>query len=97
MQFHLQLTLLSSRVFRRCNNKLCIDALILIGSLFSYSDLKTLVKELTRLVQLYSVPWEERVTVLQSLRADFDSKQRQLSIAIKQLEMIAIKVHILVV
>ena len=64
-----------------------------IGFLFSYSDLNTLVKELTRLVQLYSVPWEEKGVLLKSLREDYESKQRQLSIAIKQLEMIAIKVH----
>ena len=66
--------------------------LLFIGC--SFSDLNTLVRELIRLVQQYSVPWEEKGEVLKKLKADYESKQRQLLIAIKHLEMIAMEVSI---
>lgn len=48
--------------------------------------------ELMRLVQQYAVPWEEKSTVLKKLKADYETKQRQLAIAVKQLEMVAVEV-----
>ena len=58
----------------------------------SFSDLNILVKELIRLVQQYSVPWEGKGEVLKKLRDDFESKQRQLKIAVRHLEMLGVEV-----
>ena len=58
----------------------------------SYSDLCTPVGELTRLVAEYSTPWEQKSKVLQTLRQDYESMQRQLGIALKKIEMMAAEV-----
>ena len=47
-----------------------------------------------RLVQQYALPWEEKGKVLKKLKADYETKQRQLAIAVKQLELVAIEVTI---
>ena len=48
-----------------------------------------------RLVRQYALPWEEKGTVLKKLKADYETKQRQLAIAVKQLELVAIEVTIM--
>lgn len=46
------------------------------------------VNELVRLVRVYSTPWEEKSAALKKLHEDYDSKQRQLNIAIKRLQLV---------
>lgn len=46
------------------------------------------------MVKQYSMPWEEKGTVLKKLKADYESKRQQLSIAVKHLEMVASEVKI---
>ena len=46
------------------------------------------VGELVRLVRVYSTPWEEKSTALKKLHEDYESKQRQLNIAIKRLQLV---------
>ena len=47
-----------------------------------------------RLVRQYALPWEEKGKVLKKLKADYETKQRQLAIAVKQLELVAIEVTV---
>lgn len=52
------------------------------------------VNELVRLVRLFSTPWEEKSAALKKLHEDYESKQRQLNIAIKRLQLVDAHVHI---
>ena len=52
-----------------------------------------LAKELIRLVDQYSVPWEEKGEILKKLRNDYMTKQKQLLIAVKHLEMVSVEVQ----
>ena len=54
----------------------------------SVSDLSMPVNELVRLVRVYSTPWEEKSAALKKLHEDYESKQRQLNIAIKRLQLV---------
>ncbi|PVD29205.1 hypothetical protein C0Q70_11802 [Pomacea canaliculata] len=54
----------------------------------SISDLNMTVNELVRLVRLFSTPWEEKSAALKKLHEDYESKQRQLNIAIKRLQLV---------
>lgn len=56
--------------------------------LCSISDLGMPVEELVRLVRVYATPWEEKSAALKKLHEDYDSKQRQLNIAIKRLQLV---------
>lgn len=62
--------------------------------LFSISDLNMTVNELVRLVRLFSTPWEEKSAALKKLHEDYESKQRQLNIAIKRLQLVDAHVQI---
>lgn len=62
--------------------------------LFSISDLNMTVNELVRLVRLFSTPWEEKSAALKKLHEDYESKQRQLNIAIKRLQLVDAHVRI---
>ncbi|KAK7503175.1 hypothetical protein BaRGS_00005440 [Batillaria attramentaria] len=53
----------------------------------SVSDLSMPANELVRLVRVYSTPWEEKSAALKKLHEDYESKQRQLNIAIKRLQL----------
>jgi hypothetical protein len=46
---------------------------------------------MARLVQQYSTSWEEKGEVLKKLRTEYETKQRQLSIAVRTLEKQAVK------
>lgn len=52
------------------------------------------VNELVRLVRLFSTPWEEKSAALKKLHEDYESKQRQLNIAIKRLQLVDAHVQI---
>ncbi|XP_064617866.1 uncharacterized protein LOC135481989 isoform X2 [Liolophura sinensis] len=54
----------------------------------SVSDLQMPSNELIRMVRVYSTPWEEKSTALKKLHQDYESKQRQLNIAIKRLQLV---------
>ncbi|KAK7108804.1 uncharacterized protein [Littorina saxatilis] len=54
----------------------------------SVSDLSMPTNELVRLVRVYSTPWEEKSAALKKLHEDYESKQRQLNIAIKRLQLV---------
>ena len=54
----------------------------------SVSDLNMPVNELVRLVRVYSTPWEEKSAALKKLHEDYESKQRQLNIAVKRLQLV---------
>ncbi|XP_077994799.1 uncharacterized protein LOC144448429 [Glandiceps talaboti] len=54
----------------------------------STTDLNTPVTELVRLVKVYSVPWEEKSAALKKLHSDYESKHKQLNIAIRRLQLI---------
>nr|XP_039254120.1 LOW QUALITY PROTEIN: uncharacterized protein LOC120331142 [Styela clava] len=54
----------------------------------SITDLHTPIRELTRLVNVYSVPWEQKSEQLKKLHTDYESKQRQLNIAVRKLQLI---------
>eukprot|EP00794_Sanderia_malayensis_P000339 gene339-972_t len=56
----------------------------------SMSDLGVPSGEITRLVRLYAVPWENKSKALKKLHQDYESKQNQLDIALKRLEMIGV-------
>ena len=62
----------------------------IVGGIFvpSVSDLSMPVNELVRLVRVYSTPWEEKSAALKKLHEDYESKQRQLNIAIKRLQLV---------
>lgn len=53
------------------------------------SGLTDQVHELTRLVRLYSVPWEKRSQSLKNLHKQYTSKQQRLDIALKKLEILS--------
>ncbi|CAK8683988.1 unnamed protein product [Clavelina lepadiformis] len=64
------------------------------GKMFrSITDLHTPIQELTRLVNIYSIPWEQRSEALKKLHNDYESKQRQLNIAIRKLQLIDAHTH----
>ncbi|XP_060085801.1 protein piccolo-like [Ylistrum balloti] len=68
---------------------LLIKLATITGKVFrSISDLNMPVNELVRLVHVYSTPWEEKSTALKKLHEDYESKQRQLNIAIKRLQLV---------
>lgn len=54
----------------------------------SVSDLGMPANELIRLVRVYSTPWEEKSAALKKLHESYESKQRQLNIAIKRLQLV---------
>ncbi|XP_067674819.1 uncharacterized protein [Haliotis asinina] len=54
----------------------------------SISDMNMPINELVRLVRVYSTPWEEKSAALKKLHEDYESKQRQLNIAIKRLQLV---------
>ncbi|XP_071114202.1 uncharacterized protein [Haliotis cracherodii] len=54
----------------------------------SISDMNMPMNELVRLVRVYSTPWEEKSAALKKLHEDYESKQRQLNIAIKRLQLV---------
>ncbi|KAK3576344.1 hypothetical protein CHS0354_039278 [Potamilus streckersoni] len=59
------------------------------GKLFrSVSDLNNPVNEMVRLVRVYSTPWEEKSAALKKLHEEYETKQRQLNIAIKRLQLV---------
>ena len=57
----------------------------------SMSDLSVPTREMTRLVRLYAVPWENKSKALKKLHQDYESKQHQLEIALKRLEMVGVQ------
>ncbi|XP_078663115.1 uncharacterized protein LOC144906581 isoform X3 [Branchiostoma floridae x Branchiostoma belcheri] len=62
---------------------------IVSGKIFrSVTDLNVPVTELVRLVRVYSEPWDEKSEALKKLHADYESKKRQLNIAIKRLQLV---------
>ncbi|XP_035664844.1 uncharacterized protein LOC118408275 isoform X2 [Branchiostoma floridae] len=62
---------------------------IVSGKIFrSATDLNVPVTELVRLVRVYSEPWDEKSEALKKLHADYESKKRQLNIAIKRLQLV---------
>ncbi|XP_059166381.1 uncharacterized protein LOC131948723 isoform X2 [Physella acuta] len=68
---------------------LLIQTAMISNRLFrSISDLGMPVEELVRLVRVYATPWEEKSAALKKLHEDYDSKQRQLNIAIKRLQLV---------
>ena len=73
-----------------CNLK--VQLTLILGRLYrSVIDLNVPAKELTRLVKLYSVPWENKSKALKKLHQDYESKQHQLEIALRMLEMVGVK------
>ncbi|CAL1543054.1 unnamed protein product [Lymnaea stagnalis] len=68
---------------------LLMKVAMISGRMFrSISDLGMPVGELVRLVHVYSTPWEEKSAALKKLHEDYESKQRQLNIAIKRLQLV---------
>ncbi|KAK3096492.1 hypothetical protein FSP39_000692 [Pinctada imbricata] len=68
---------------------LLIKLATVTGKVFrSVSDLNMPVNELVRLVRVYSTPWEEKSAALKKLHEDYESKQRQLNIAVKRLQLV---------
>lgn len=66
-----------------------IQLAMVSGRVFrSISDLGMPVNELVRMVRVYSTPWEEKSAALKKLHEDYESKQRQLNIAIKRLQLV---------
>ena len=57
----------------------------------SLSDLSVPTGEMTRLVRLYAVPWENKSKALKKLHQDYESKQHKLEIALKRLEMVGVQ------
>lgn len=57
----------------------------------SMSDLSVPSGEMTRLVRLYSVPWENKSKALKKLHQDYESKQHKLEIALRRLEMVGVQ------
>ncbi|XP_071826096.1 uncharacterized protein [Apostichopus japonicus] len=59
------------------------------GRIFrSATDLHTPATELIRLVRVYSTSWEEKSAALKKLHSDYDSKHKQLNIAVRRLQLI---------
>ena len=56
-------------------------------SYFSSTDLHTPVTELVRLVRVYSDSWEAKSAALKKLHSDYESKHKQLNIAIRRLQL----------
>ncbi|RDD40178.1 hypothetical protein TrispH2_007131 [Trichoplax sp. H2] len=70
---------------------LLLRILLTTSRLFrSVADLNIPLNELVRLVRMYSVPWEEKSEALKKLHADYDSKLRQLNVALRKLELVAV-------
>jgi len=57
----------------------------------SMSDLSVPTGEMTRLVRLYAVPWENKSKALKKLHQDYESKQHKLEIALRRLELIGVQ------
>lgn len=55
---------------------------------FSTNDLQTPVNELVRLVRVFSVSWEEKSAALKKLHNDYESKHKQLNIAVRRLQLL---------
>lgn len=53
----------------------------------SIGDLGLPIGELVRLVRIYSASWEENNIALKKLYESFESKQKQLNIAIRRLQL----------
>ncbi|XP_071792305.1 uncharacterized protein [Asterias amurensis] len=61
---------------------------MIAGRLFrSTTDLYTPTSELVRLVRVYSVSWEQKSLALKKLHSDYESKHKQLNIAIRRLQL----------
>lgn len=60
------------------------------------ADLNVPINELVRLVRMYSAPWEEKSEALKKLHSDYDSKLRQLNVALRKLELVGVHVCIIV-
>ncbi|XP_038047105.1 uncharacterized protein LOC119721219 isoform X2 [Patiria miniata] len=61
---------------------------MIAGRLFrSTTDLYTPTSELVRLVRVYSGSWEEKSLALKKLHSDYESKHKQLNIAIRRLQL----------
>eukprot|EP00057_Strongylocentrotus_purpuratus_P003170 XP_003726083.1 PREDICTED: uncharacterized protein LOC100892708 [Strongylocentrotus purpuratus] len=59
------------------------------GRIFrSTNDLQTPVNELVRLVRVFSVSWEEKSAALKKLHNDYESKHKQLNIAVRRLQLL---------
>ncbi|XP_063970098.1 uncharacterized protein LOC129283202 isoform X1 [Lytechinus pictus] len=59
------------------------------GRIFrSTNDLETPVNELVRLVRVFSVSWEEKSAALKKLHNDYESKHKQLNIAVRRLQLL---------
>ncbi|CAG5134135.1 unnamed protein product, partial [Candidula unifasciata] len=68
---------------------LLIHLALISGKLFrSIGDLGVPVGELVRLVHVYSASWGENKTALRKLYECLDSKQKQLNIAIRRLQLL---------
>ncbi|XP_071943161.1 uncharacterized protein [Antedon mediterranea] len=62
---------------------------ITAGKLYrSTSDMYTPITELVRMVRVYSVPWEEKSLALKKLHTDYETKHKQLNIAIRRLQLL---------
>ena len=57
----------------------------------SISDMSVPMGEVTRLVRLYAVPWENKSKALKKLHQDYESKQHQLEIALRRLEIVGVQ------
>jgi hypothetical protein len=77
-------------IFYSLPRKLLMRLTILVsGVMRSQSDLCTPLNELIRLVRLYSSSWEEKVVVLREIQGQQESKQKQVTIALKKIELLA--------
>lgn len=47
-----------------------------------------------RLVRQYAAPWEEKSDALKKMRTEYENKDRQLSVALRKLELLAVKVQV---
>lgn len=70
--------------YRYITAHFCIISL----SICSATDLHTPATELIRLVRVYSTSWEEKSAALKKLHSDYDSKHKQLNIAVRRLQLI---------
>ncbi|XP_041354259.1 uncharacterized protein LOC121372068 [Gigantopelta aegis] len=68
---------------------LLVKLALTTGKVFrSMSDMSHPVNELIRMVRVYSTPWEAKSAALKKLHENYESKQRQLNIAIKRLQLV---------
>ena len=57
----------------------------------SMSDMSVPTGEMTRLVRLYAVPWENKSKALKKLHKDYESKQHKLDVALRRLELLGVQ------